>query len=879
MIDAPNRGGRDAQAARDADDARDASAGLAASMMGWRLALSWAALAWERAWAELWAPVALGALFLALAISGVLPFFGFWAHLTALILFAILFMILAVRALRRIAAPSELAARRRLERINGLDERPLEALSDRPSDPSPQAQALWAEHRRRAAARIAVLKVGAPSPRIAGRDPRALRLLAFTALGAALLASGGQSGTRLAEAFTPRLIDAQTATQVAVDAWIAPPDYTGLAPIYLDRTGLREDTTGADQAAEAEPETVGPETIAAPVGAVLTLRVANPPAEPVLRGPEEAEIPFEAFGPDARKLETALEVEGLYRLEVAGETAAEWRIALIPDRAPSVRVPEEPFTTPQLSLRLTYVGSDDYGVERVTASFARVGGPDADAERLTVELPAPGPARNGEALTSYRDFTSHPWAGGEVTMVLTVEDALGQTGESEPIRLTLPQRVFQHPVAQAIVDFRRQLAWDPSANREAVRDGLDAVAWDSKRYGDDPAVFLSLNAAVRRLDLDRRGREPSEATVEAVVQQLWETALHIEDGGASLALERLRAAERALQEALERDAGMDELERLMDELQQAMQEYMQAMAEQLQQMQERGEEPPMIDPESMQNTVTSQDLNDMMDQIREMMRNGMKDAAQQMLSQLQQMMESMRAGVQPQMSPEAREAMQMMQDLQDVMRGQQELLDRTFQNSQQGNQGMQGESGMSNLPSENQRQSRDGSGRMNGNAPSPDAQLQEALRRQLGDVMRRFGEMMGNIPEAFGNAEGEMRQSTDQLRQGRPGEAVGPQGRAMDQLRSAAEAARDAMMERFAQQPGMGQQMTGGEGGMEGMDPLGRRPSDTYRGAADGQVEVPTTTEMQRSREIRDELRRRAGDRNRPPVELDYFDRLLDQFR
>jgi hypothetical protein len=36
---------------------------------------------------------------------------------------------------------------------------------------------------------------------------------------------------------------------------------------------------------------------------------------------------------------------------------------------------------------------------------------------------------------------------------------------------------------------------------------------------------------------------------------------------------------------------------------------------------------------------------------------------------------------------------------------------------------------------------------------------------------------------------------------------------------------------------------------------------------------------MQRSRAIRDELRRRAGERARPDFELDYFDRLLDQFR
>ena len=34
----------------------------------------------------------------------------------------------------------------------------------------------------------------------------------------------------------------------------------------------------------------------------------------------------------------------------------------------------------------------------------------------------------------------------------------------------------------------------------------------------------------------------------------------------------------------------------------------------------------------------------------------------------------------------------------------------------------------------------------------------------------------------------------------------------------------------------------------------------------------------QRAREILQELRRRRGQRQRPPVELDYLDRLLEQF-
>ena len=48
--------------------------------------------------------------------------------------------------------------------------------------------------------------------------------------------------------------------------------------------------------------------------------------------------------------------------------------------------------------------------------------------------------------------------------------------------------------------------------------------------------------------------------------------------------------------------------------------------------------------------------------------------------------------------------------------------------------------------------------------------------------------------------------------------------------------------------------------------------------AAGGEVRVPDRGERLRAREILDELRRRSGERHRPPVERDYIDRLLKMF-
>ena len=50
------------------------------------------------------------------------------------------------------------------------------------------------------------------------------------------------------------------------------------------------------------------------------------------------------------------------------------------------------------------------------------------------------------------------------------------------------------------------------------------------------------------------------------------------------------------------------------------------------------------------------------------------------------------------------------------------------------------------------------------------------------------------------------------------------------------------------------------------------------RGFATDGVEVPDESDVQRARQILEELRARAGERGRPTDELDYIDRLLRRF-
>ncbi len=143
-------------------------------------------------------------------------------------------------------------------------------------------------------------------------------------------------------------------------------------------------------------------------------------------------------------------------------------------------------------------------------------------------------------------------------------------------------------------------------------------------------------------------------------------------------------------------------------------------------------------------------------------------------------------------------------------------------------------------------------------------------------MMRRLGEALGDIPGGLGRAERAMRDAREALDGNRSGDAVGPQTRAVDQLRQGMR----AMAERFMEQMGAAAERGLGPLGArpgEGRDPLGRRLGNSGLEAIEG-VEIPDEMEQRNAREILDELRRRRGERQRPPLELDYIDRLLQQF-
>jgi tetratricopeptide (TPR) repeat protein len=346
------------------------------------------------------------------------------------------------------------------------------------------------------------------------------------------------------------------------------------------------------------------------------------------------------------------------------------------------------------------------------------------------------------------------------------------------------------------------------------------------------------------------------ASLAQVEQLLWDTALRIENGQVPLALEQLRQLEKKLQNALANRAPEHEVDRLMSELQQALERYLKAL--------EKNSTRPPPDQSLEARTVTSRDLQRMLDQARQLARAGAREQAQALLSQLEGMLENLRMRGR-QSGPTA--AQQTMRGMRDLMQRQQKLLDRSLRAEQQG---APDSTSMGEQPTSN-GQVGDAAGE------------QEALRKALGDMMRKLGERTGNIPQNLSRAERSMGEAGEALRAGQPGSAIEPQTDALDQLQQAArEIARQMQQQSGRGSGGRGDDPSAAAAGDEPgermrRDPLGR-PLPSNGAYDDGNVKIPDWNTLEESRKILDELRHRAGESFRPTLELDYINRPLQQF-
>src|SRR3546814_6355789 len=120
--------------------------------------------------------------------------------------------------------------------------------------------------------------------------------------------------------------------------------------------------------------------------------------------------------------------------------------------------------------------------------------------------------------------------------------------------------------------------------------------------------------------------------------------------------------------------------------------------------------------------------------------------------------------------------------------------------------------------------------------------------------MRKLGEGNGRIPQPFGDAERSMKEAGDALGRAQPGEAVGPQGDAIERLQDGAQALGEQMRQNQRANGGTtpDPNAQGNSEGEQRRDPLRDRPNQGYA-SDESNVEIPAESDLQRARRIFDE--------------------------
>ncbi len=834
----------------------------------WPLRLTHGGMMAEAVLRAFWPALSLFFLGLAALLSGLVAWLPLRLGQGVLLVIGLGFIVALLVGVRRLAWPGKPAARARLDA--SLPGQPIAALADQQAigTDDDASRAVWTAFQARMRARLAGAKAQAPDLRLASRDPYALRYSALLAFLVALGFGGAYRTADLANLMPGAGASPAIAT-ASWEGWIQPPAYTGQPSLYLN-----------DQR---------PGALEIPVGSSLTIRFYGRLGD---LGLSETLSGTPIDSSEARASYN-FDVMRSGELTISGPNGASWQVTALADQPPVVTPFGDMTRTLAGDLEQGFTAQDDYGVASgqailvldlaaVERSYGLIPDPEPRAA-LTLDLPMPfrGDRRDIEEVMA-GNFAEHPWAGLPVSLTLTVTDEVGQSGRSSPITLTLPGRRFLQPLPMALIEQRRDLLWNRE-NGPRVARIVRAVSNRPDGFLNREVTYLMLRVLVRRLEAGNRFGLSDEVRDE-IAQGLWDIAVLLEDGSLADARERLRRAQERLSEAIEQGATQEELAELMDELRDAMREYTQ----QLGQDQDGSES---ADQQQAQNgdgqEITQEDLEGVMDQIEELLKQGRQAEAQAMLDALQEMMENLQAGSGQNGQPGDNPGDQAMQDLTDSLNQQQGLSDEAFRDYQEQRnpsaQAGESEGNVGREGGQGKGQSHTGEGGDGGGegAEGNLAERQQSLADELGRQRRNLpgaGSEPGDAArEALDNAGRAMEDAARGLEQGDLPGALDRQAEAMEALREGMRQLDNALAEAERNRQGQQGQTDGRQGSPRQSDPLGRGPNS--RGGVANESPLNSGPDVyRRAEELLQELRRRSGEDARPQPERDYLRRLLDRF-
>lgn len=888
---------------------------------------AWAQLYWER-----YAPVfALAALFISLFLIG--AFGGVWDRLgdpwrLIALLMAIGILIRAGLKARAIIPPNKSAARRRVEDDSGIKHRPLDTLDDAPAI----GAKAWPTHFAKAQKAAEKLRPTIRRHALAPMDKYYLRYAIPCAVGLAMMVGFGDNSERLRRALTPSWQAGMNPNDVSFEAWLDPPQYTGRPPLYFKNKKQIDVPAGSELVARISGTKNAPRLrlSSSRGGKYLKLKRLGPKSF-------ETRAVVTKSGTARWRIGT---LEKKWALNVLEDTPPTLEFTSTPEADKRDRLAfnytfEDDYGVESLQLEMRLLNDDEtlaaarssVTVPLASSSVKRAEDKSAALDLTKHEWAGRKVAGQLIAIDGLGQIAKTQDVFFTIPDKIFIEPLAKAIIEQRNLIIEGAGEYAPYPEKY---DYRKAPYFDTyepdfrlsRAPAQIQRAALlmDAITERPKGLFQDPAIFMGLKHVHSRL---RYSREQAELT--GIPEDLWRIALRAEFGVLGTALEEMRAAQAALQDGIARRAPQREIDTLFERYDEAVERYMEELRRKAI---EEGNVAEQDGGEGAGGRNVDQ-IAELLKAIEEANRIGDTEGARKALAQLAALLENMEIQLSKggsgsegepsgdSMSEEEKEALE---DLADLLGDQRELQDETRQAENEAQQeGEDGQSGEDGQPSgqasgEQNRQSQGGQNpsRQNPSAnaltPGELAQQQKAIEQALTALGEAIGEEGFGEDSDEGQGGGGKEDPDSEARGGGGSNEDGEDGTGGESLKEQAEralaeageamrdsqerlqdgdlsGANDAQAEAIRALRRAGEHLAEGsrgksakvsENGEETDDPLGRDGNGVSSDTADADIEQKDNAT--RSRELREELRRRAAEQERDQFERNYLERLLKQF-
>ena len=313
----------------------------------------------------------------------------------------------------------------------------------------------------------------------------------------------------------------------------------------------------------------------------------------------------------------------------------------------------------------------------------------------------------------------------------------------------------------------------------------------------------------------------------------------VDDGNLGDVKTQLKELANQLREALREGAPKERIDELMKKMQDAMSKLAEQMKKNVPNKQADGHN--QKKDQGPSQTVTPEQLQNMLDEIDRLNKQGDKDKAQELLSQLDEILQNLRPGGDQQAGGD-QPGQDQMDGLSDLLQKQQKLMDQTQRLGQGGDKGDQ---------------------------PGDLGDRQKGLGDQLGKLGKGLSPENGG--DKLGEAGKNMRDAEDALRRGDKEEALRDQNKAMRNMLQGM----NKLAEKMGKDgKGQGNRQGNNQGGGRN-DPLGRPQPDHRLGEEPDRNILPSDRNNKRATDILKELRDRSSESGIDSMTHRYIDDLL----